>query len=73
MLDWQKLVTEHGPGVWRTTYRILADHADALDCYQETFLAIHRSPPSKPVLDWGAYLGRLPRGERLTDNASGNG
>ena len=59
MLDWQTLVTEHGPGVWRTAYRILADHADALDCYQETFLAVHRSPPKRDVVDWGAYLGAL--------------
>jgi RNA polymerase sigma-70 factor (ECF subfamily) len=59
MLDWQELVTKYGPGVWRTAYRILADHADALDCYQETFLAIHRSQPKRLVEDWAAYLGAL--------------
>jgi RNA polymerase sigma-70 factor (ECF subfamily) len=56
MIDWHAIVTEHGPTVWRTAYRILADHADALDSYQETFLSAYRSPPRVPVRDWGAYL-----------------
>jgi len=32
-------VREHGPAVWRTAYRLLANHSDAADCFQETFLA----------------------------------
>jgi RNA polymerase sigma-70 factor, ECF subfamily len=56
MTDWHAVVAEHGPGVWRTVYRILAHHADALDCYQETFLAALRRDPRSAVLDWGAYL-----------------
>jgi RNA polymerase sigma factor (sigma-70 family) len=59
MLDWEQLITEHGPRVWRTAYRILANHADAMDCYQETFLAVHRNPPKSAVADWAAYLGAL--------------
>ena len=56
MTDWTAIVAEHGPRVWRVAYRVLADHADALDCYQETFLAAHRSAPGVAVRDWGAYL-----------------
>jgi RNA polymerase sigma-70 factor (ECF subfamily) len=37
--DWQAIVEEHGPLVWQTAYRLLANHADAADCFQETFLA----------------------------------
>ena len=37
--DWQVIVTEHGPLVWQTAQRLLANHADAADCFQETFLA----------------------------------
>jgi hypothetical protein len=37
MTDWQAIVAEHGPKVWRTAYRILADHNDALDCYRKRF------------------------------------
>jgi hypothetical protein len=70
MLDWEQLVTEHGPRVWRTAYRILANHADAMDCYQETFLDVHRSPPKSPVADWPAYFGALPLVERSIDGES---
>jgi RNA polymerase sigma-70 factor, ECF subfamily len=37
--DWQMIVTEYGPLVWRTAQRLLANDADAADCFQETFLA----------------------------------
>ena len=59
MVDWQAIVADHGPTVWRTVYRIVADHADALDCYQETFLSAYRSPPRQSVRDWAAYLTTL--------------
>ena len=37
--DWQVIVEECGPLVWQTAYRLLGNHADAADCFQETFLA----------------------------------
>jgi RNA polymerase sigma-70 factor (ECF subfamily) len=37
--EWQQAVEEYGPLVWQTAYRLLANHADAGDCFQETFLA----------------------------------
>lgn len=37
--DWQSIVEEHGPAVWQTAYRLLGNHSDAADCFQETFLA----------------------------------
>jgi RNA polymerase sigma factor (sigma-70 family) len=59
MTDWQAVVADHGPKVWRTVYRILNHHADALDCYQETFLAAHRSAGRGPIADWAAFLTTL--------------
>lgn len=38
MHDWQAVVEAHGPLVWRTAYRLLGNHADTADCFQETFL-----------------------------------
>ena len=37
--DWQAIVEKHGPAVWQTAYRLLGNHSDAADCFQETFLA----------------------------------
>lgn len=36
--DWQVVVNDHGPAVWQTAYRLLGNHADAADCFQETFV-----------------------------------
>jgi RNA polymerase sigma-70 factor (ECF subfamily) len=35
--DWQVVVNDHGPAVWQTAYRLLGNHADAADCFQEAF------------------------------------
>ncbi len=50
------ILAEHGATVWRTVYRLLDHHADALDCYQETFLAAWRFAEREPVADWPSFL-----------------
>jgi RNA polymerase sigma-70 factor (ECF subfamily) len=59
MIDWQAIVAEHGSTVWRTVRRLLDQHADALDCCQETFLAAWRFAERQPVTDWTAFLTSL--------------
>jgi RNA polymerase sigma-70 factor (ECF subfamily) len=61
MPDWKILLQEHGPAVWRTAFRLLANHADADDCYQETFAdALRRTRSDKrPIENWHAFLVRL--------------
>jgi RNA polymerase sigma-70 factor (ECF subfamily) len=39
MVDWEAIISRDGPAVWRTAYRLLGNHADADDCFQETFLS----------------------------------
>jgi RNA polymerase sigma-70 factor, ECF subfamily len=56
VIDWPTIVREHGPAVWRTVYRLLNQHPDAQDCYQEAFLAAWRCAREAPVSDWHGLL-----------------
>jgi len=47
--DWQAIVRDHGPAVWQTAYRLLANHSDTADCFQETFLAAFEIACREPV------------------------
>ncbi|SIN86317.1 RNA polymerase sigma-70 factor, ECF subfamily [Singulisphaera sp. GP187] len=47
-------------------YRLLDHHADALECYQETFLAAWRFVERRSVDDWPAFLVSLAT-RRATD------
>ncbi len=57
--DWQTIVIECGPLVWRTAYRLLGNHADAADCFQETFLAALELSRRQPVRNMSGLLVRL--------------
>lgn len=59
MTDWERLVREHGPSVYRTAWRILGHVADTEDVTQEVFLEISQKMPQEPVRHWGALLRRL--------------
>jgi RNA polymerase sigma-70 factor (ECF subfamily) len=56
MADWAAILAEHGPHVWRTTYRVLRHHDDASDCYQETFLTAWQLAQDRIVRDWAPLL-----------------
>ena len=38
MANWERIVSQYGPLVWATAYRLLGSQDDACDCFQETFL-----------------------------------
>jgi RNA polymerase sigma-70 factor (ECF subfamily) len=57
--DWQMIVTEYGPLVWQTAYRLLGDHADTADCFQETFLAALEVSRRQPMRNVPGLLVRL--------------
>src|ERR687893_2656305 len=61
MIDWEGIVREHRPAVWRTAHRLLGNRADADECFQETFAAAVEwvGTSNHPVRNWGALLVRL--------------
>jgi RNA polymerase sigma-70 factor (ECF subfamily) len=65
MTDWDRLIDEHGPLVWRTVYRVLGHHGDAEDCFQATFLAAWKLDQREKVRNWPAALHRLAAARAL--------
>lgn len=63
--DWDEIVGRHGRVVWRTAWRTLSNHADALDCYQNTFLDALQVARRENVRDWSALLRRLATARAL--------
>jgi RNA polymerase sigma factor (sigma-70 family) len=59
VLDWQVIIKEHGAIVWQTAYRLLGNHADTADCFQETFLAALQVSQRQSVRNFPALLVRL--------------
>lgn len=65
MIDWDGIVTEHGPMVWRTACRLLGRVEDAQDCLQETFLSALKFCRRQRVRNWPALLRRLATSRAL--------
>ena len=59
MVDWQVIIKKHGPAVWQTSYRLLGNHADAADCFQETFVSALEFCRRQRVRNFSALLARL--------------
>jgi RNA polymerase sigma-70 factor (ECF subfamily) len=63
VIDWEGILREHGPAVWRTAFRLTANRADADECFQETFAdavaLVRREASGEPVRQWHAMLVRL--------------
>jgi RNA polymerase sigma-70 factor (ECF subfamily) len=57
--DWQAIVNDYGPMVWRTAYGLLGHHADTADCFQDTFLAALEVSRRQPVRNMAGLLVRL--------------
>jgi len=59
VVDWQVIIEKHGPVVWQTAYRLLGNHADAADCFQETFVSALEFCRRQRVRNFSALLARL--------------
>ena len=59
MNDWNRILDEHGPVVWRYALRLLGNETDAADCYQAVLLEAFELSNSTEIRDWSAFLRRL--------------
>jgi RNA polymerase sigma-70 factor (ECF subfamily) len=65
MTNWKSIVQEHEQLVWNKVYRLVGNDADALDCFQETFLEAVRVDRKEKVRDWAALLRHLATARAL--------
>lgn len=65
MVDWEAIISRDGPAVWRTAYRLLGNHADADDCFQETFLSALWLIRWGSITNTGALLRRVATARAL--------
>jgi RNA polymerase sigma-70 factor (ECF subfamily) len=59
MTDWEEIVNKYGPVVWQTAYRLLDNHTDTADCFQETFICALEISKSQRVRSFPALLARI--------------
>lgn len=59
MATWSEIVGRHSALIWRTAYRLLGNHADAADCFQEAFLAAVELSRRQRVRNWPGLLQQL--------------
>jgi RNA polymerase sigma-70 factor (ECF subfamily) len=65
LTDWEEIVRDYSPAIWKTAYRLVGNRDDAADCVQETFLSAMRHGNPKPVAHWGAFLHRIATARAL--------
>lgn len=58
-IDWQRIIEKYGAIVWQTAYRLLGNHADAADCFQETFISALELSQRQRVRNFSALLAHL--------------
>lgn len=59
VVNWQIIIEKHGAIVWHTAYRLLGNHSDASDCFQETFISAIKVCKRQKVKNFPALLARL--------------
>jgi RNA polymerase sigma factor (sigma-70 family) len=59
MTNWDTIVANDGPMVWRTLWRLLANRADVEECFQETFVVALKLSRRESIDSWPALLCRL--------------
>jgi RNA polymerase sigma-70 factor (ECF subfamily) len=58
-VDWQIVIKKYGQSVWQTAYRLLDNHTDASDCFQETFICALEVCRTQKILNMQALLVRI--------------
>ena len=56
MTNWDAIVANDGPVVWRTLWRLLGNRSDVEECFQETFVAALKLSRRQAVESWPALL-----------------
>jgi RNA polymerase sigma-70 factor, ECF subfamily len=56
MNDLEKIRSSYGRLVWSTVYRVLKNHSESLDCYQDVFCELLERSRRQRVENWPAYL-----------------
>jgi RNA polymerase sigma factor (sigma-70 family) len=59
--DWPRILSAHGPAVWRLLRCLVGHEADARDCYQTVFLDALQFSRKQSVDDWDKLLNRIAR------------
>lgn len=59
MIDWDRIVEQDGPAVWRICWRLLCNRADAEEAFQETFIAAVELSRRQPLATPRAILQHL--------------
>ncbi len=65
MTNWDRIVTEYGPVVFGTAWRILGHAADTEDVVQEVFLQAYQARQGQLVHCWETFLRRLATSRAL--------
>jgi RNA polymerase sigma factor (sigma-70 family) len=59
MANWNQIVHEHGPGVFRQVRRLLGPGPDAEDVVQEVFLEVFQFQQREEIGNWAGLLRRV--------------
>jgi RNA polymerase sigma-70 factor (ECF subfamily) len=61
MIDWDGILRDEGPAIWRTLWRLLGNRVDVDECFQETFLTAlqYSRGGGETIRHWSAFLQRV--------------
>ena len=59
MLDWEQVLKDDGPPVWRTACRLLGNAHDAQDCFQDALAEVVERSNREPIQNPRALLQRV--------------
>jgi RNA polymerase sigma-70 factor, ECF subfamily len=66
MLEWQQILSQHGPPAWWAALRITGSASDADDCLQDALInALELARSGTRIRNWGALLRRLATARAL--------